>query len=150
MIRLARFARTRQHTHTHSQLSNQSSGLPRTTVLTGKERRSSLNGLVIPAWLWAGGGDITHTHTHTRTHTHTHVSEQGRCHHNGLMSEELQGESSGAGYTSRSVRAGQGGREMERTRREGGINCIHGPWVIQTPLLHCVTHTFDHTSTKLS
>lgn len=40
---------THAQIHTHSQLSNRSSGLPRTTVLTAKERRSSLNGLVIPA-----------------------------------------------------------------------------------------------------
>ena len=51
MIRLARFVHTHKHTHAHNQLSNRSSGLPRTSVLTAKERRSSLNGLVIPAWL---------------------------------------------------------------------------------------------------
>lgn len=50
------------------------------------------------------------------THTHTHVSEQGRCHHNGLMSKELQGEYSGAGYTYRSVRAKHGEREIKRKR----------------------------------
>lgn len=55
-------------------------------------------------------GDTGHTHTHT------HVSEQGRCHHNGLMSKELQGEYSGAGYTYRSVRERQGEREIERKR----------------------------------
>lgn len=50
VIRLACFVHARHmHTQTCSQLSNRSPGLPRTTVLTAKERRSSLNGLVIPA-----------------------------------------------------------------------------------------------------
>lgn len=46
-------------------------------------------------------------------HTHT-VSEQGRCHHNGLMSKELQGEYSGAGYTYCSVRTRKRAKETEK------------------------------------
>lgn len=94
----------------------------------------SLNGLVIPARLKAGG----------EIRTHKRVSEQGRCHHNGLMSEELRGEYSGAGYTYRSVRARQGEQETERGW-ERRINCNHRPWVIQArphlppkPLYRCV------------
>ncbi len=63
---------------------------------------------VVMSW----GGNAGHAHTHTRAH----VSEQGRCHHNGLMSKELQGEYSGAGYTHRSVRVRQGEREIGRKR----------------------------------
>lgn len=70
-MRAARLAcrRTRRHTsvNKHSQLSNQSSGLPRTTVLTAKERRLSLNGLVIPARLRAGGEIRTHTRLRARS-----------------------------------------------------------------------------------
>lgn len=75
----------------------------------------------------------------THTHTHANVSEQGRCHHNGLMSKELQGEYSGAGYTYRSVRARQEKGRCRKRGEDGRINCIHRPWVVQSPVLRCAT-----------
>lgn len=80
------------------------------------------------------------------THTHANVSEQGRCHHNGLMSKELQGEYSGAGYTYRSVRARQEKGRCRKRGEDGRINCIHRPWVVQSPVLRCATRSahFPH------
>lgn len=57
-----------------------------------------------------GGGYWTHT-------SHSKVN----CHHNGLMSEELQGKDSGAGYTYCSVGASPEEREKgeKRARKRG-------------------------------
>lgn len=130
MIRLARFVCTHTYIHTtHMQPTEQPVfRAPQDYCFDSQGEKIVIERTSDTCVVMSWREDTGHKHTHT----HEYVSEQGRCHHNGLMSKELQGEYSGAGYTYRSVRARQGVREKEEDRR---INCIHRPWVIQSMLL---------------